>query len=65
MSDELIEQVTQAFIMSWADPQDGGNTLAPDSPLMKRIDALDDRDVIIQAGYRKAVDRFVTHNSQG
>ena len=61
MTDDLIEDVAQAFVMSWADPQDGGNTLEPGSPLMKIVDAHEDRDVIIQAGYRKAVDRFVTH----
>lgn len=64
MSDELIEQVAQGFIMSWADPQDGDNILHPDSPLMRTVDAHDDRDTIIQAGYRKAVDRFVTHVSR-
>lgn len=61
VSDELIEQIAQGFIMSWADPQDGDNTLHPDSALMKLVDAHEDRDVIIQAGYRRAVDRFVTN----
>ena len=61
MSDELIEQVAQAFIMSWADAQDGGNTLQPGSTLMTIVNAHEDRDLIIQSGYRKAVDRFVTH----
>ena len=61
MSDELIEKVAQGFVMSWADAQDGDNILHPDSALMKMVDAHDDRDAIIQAGYRKAVDRFVTN----
>lgn len=61
MSDELIEKVAQGFVMSWADVQDGDNTLHPDSALMKLVDAHEDRDAIIQAGYRKAVDRFVTN----
>jgi len=61
MTDDLIEDVARAFIMSWADPQDGDNTLHPDSPLMKIVDAHEDRDLIIQSGYREAVDRFVTH----
>jgi hypothetical protein len=59
MSEELIEKVAQGFVMSWADAQDGDNTLHPDSALMKLVDAHQDRDAIIQAGYRKAVDRFV------
>jgi len=61
MSEELIEQVARGFIMSWADHQDGETTLSPDSALMRTLDARDDRDAIIQAGYRKAVDRYVTH----
>ena len=65
MSDEMIEQVAQAFIMSWADAQDGDNTLQPGSTLMTIVNAHEDRDMIIQAGHRKAVDRFVTHSSRG
>jgi hypothetical protein len=61
MSEELIQQVALGFIMSWADTQDGDNTLHPDSALMKLVDAHEDRDAIIQAGYRIAVDRFVTN----
>lgn len=61
MTEELIEQVALGFVMSWADTQDGDNTLHPDSPLMQLVDAHEDRDAIIQAGYRKAVDRFVTN----
>jgi hypothetical protein len=38
MSDELIEKVAQGFVMSWADAQDGDNTLHPDSALMKMVD---------------------------
>jgi len=64
MSEELIEQVALGFVMSWADPQDGDNTLHPDSALMKLVDAHEDRDVIIQAGYRNAVDRFITNASK-
>ena len=60
MADELIEQVAQGFIMSWADAQDGGSVLDAGSPLMRTLDARDDRDAILQAGYRQAVDRFVT-----
>lgn len=65
MSDELIEEIALGFVTSWADPQDGDSTLHPDSALMRRVDAHEDRDMIIQAGYRKAVDRFVTHGSKG
>ena len=61
MTEDLIEDVARAFIMSWADPQDGDNTLQPGSTLMTIVDAHEDRDAIIQAGYRKAVDRFVTN----
>ena len=61
MTEDLIEDVARAFIMSWADPQDGDNTLQPGSTLMTIVDAHEDRDLIIQAGYRKAVDRFVTN----
>jgi len=61
MTEDLIEDVARAFIMSWADPQDGDNTLQPGSTLMTIVDAHVDRDAIIQAGYRKAVDRFVTN----
>ena len=64
MSEELIEEIAVGFVMSWADPQDGDSILHPDSALMKRVDAHEDRDMIIQAGYRKAVDRFVTHSSR-
>jgi hypothetical protein len=61
MTEELIEEVALGFIMSWADAQDGDNTLHPDSALMKLVDAHEDRDAIIQSGYRLAVDRFVTN----
>lgn len=61
MTEELIEEVALGFIISWADPQDGHDRLHPDSGLMKLVDAHEDRDAIIQAGYRLAVDRFVTN----
>ena len=61
MSDELIERVAQAFIISWADHQDETNILEPGSSLAQLIDAHEDRDTILQAGYRKAVDRYFAH----
>ena len=60
MTEELIEQVAQGFIMSWADAQDGGSVLDAGSPLMRTLDAREDRDAILQAGYRQAVDRYIT-----
>lgn len=60
MVDELVEQVAQGFIMSWADAQDGESVLDAGSPLMRTLDARDDRDAILQAGYRIAADRYIT-----